>query len=98
MLPRLTRPTDRGPDRTGPARVERRGHPLARPGGGGKERSLKGRTSDPRDRRPAPEGARPVHTPPGPLKVPKVRPVHRLDRDTSGLMVFALSARKEQAL
>jgi 23S rRNA pseudouridine1911/1915/1917 synthase len=28
----------------------------------------------------------------------RVRPVHRLDRDTSGLMIFALSARAEQAL
>jgi 23S rRNA pseudouridine1911/1915/1917 synthase len=27
-----------------------------------------------------------------------VRPVHRLDRDTSGLMIFALSSRAEQAL
>jgi 23S rRNA pseudouridine1911/1915/1917 synthase len=28
----------------------------------------------------------------------RVRPVHRLDRDTSGLMIFALSARAEQTL
>jgi 23S rRNA pseudouridine1911/1915/1917 synthase len=29
---------------------------------------------------------------------PRVRPVHRLDRDTSGLMLFALSLMAEQAL
>ncbi len=29
---------------------------------------------------------------------PRVRAVHRLDRDTSGLMIFALSTRAEQAL
>src|SRR3954470_20688523 len=29
---------------------------------------------------------------------PRVRPVHRLDRDTSGLMIFALSPQAEQAL
>jgi len=32
------------------------------------------------------------------LEPQKVRPVHRLDRDTSGLMLFALSARAESAL
>ena len=31
-------------------------------------------------------------------RLPDVRPVHRLDRDTSGLMVFALSPRAETAL
>lgn len=31
-------------------------------------------------------------------QVPRVRAVHRLDRDTSGLMIFALSPRAEQAL
>jgi 23S rRNA pseudouridine1911/1915/1917 synthase len=31
-------------------------------------------------------------------EIPKVRPVHRLDRDTSGLMLFALSTRAEPAL
>ena len=44
-----------------------------------------------------PRGARP-----GPkrrsARVPRVRPVHRLDRDTSGLMLFALSPQAEQAL
>ncbi|HEX8911540.1 MAG TPA: RluA family pseudouridine synthase [Humisphaera sp.] len=30
--------------------------------------------------------------------VPTLRPVHRLDRDTSGLMMFALTARAEQKL
>jgi 23S rRNA pseudouridine1911/1915/1917 synthase len=34
----------------------------------------------------------------GPVKGPRIRPVHRLDRDTSGLMIFALSAPAEQAL
>lgn len=33
-----------------------------------------------------------------PPRMPRVRPVHRLDRDTSGLMVFALSPQAEQAL
>lgn len=36
--------------------------------------------------------------PPPPARVPQVRPVHRLDRDTSGLMLFALSPQAEQAL
>lgn len=36
--------------------------------------------------------------PTGPIDVPKVRAVHRLDRDTSGLMIFALSTRAEPAL
>lgn len=36
--------------------------------------------------------------PPRPNKPPRVRAVHRLDRDTSGLMVFALSPQAEQAL
>jgi len=40
-------------------------------------------------------GARP---PPGRQGAPRVRPVHRLDRDTSGLMIFALSADAEAAL
>jgi 23S rRNA pseudouridine1911/1915/1917 synthase len=31
-------------------------------------------------------------------RAPQVRPVHRLDRDTSGLMLFALSPAAEQAL
>ena len=34
----------------------------------------------------------------GEVEKPKVRPVHRLDRDTSGLMVFALSAEAERDL
>lgn len=34
----------------------------------------------------------------GPQSPPRVRPVHRLDRDTSGLMVFALSPAAEQKL
>ncbi|HLL88298.1 MAG TPA: RluA family pseudouridine synthase [Tepidisphaeraceae bacterium] len=33
-----------------------------------------------------------------PPRVARVRAVHRLDRDTSGLMIFALSPRAEQAL
>ena len=44
------------------------------------------------DRRP--EARR---TPPKP-KLPRVRAVHRLDRDTSGLMVFARTPQAEQAL
>ena len=37
-------------------------------------------------------------TPPSGVGLPRVRAVHRLDRDTSGLMLFALSPRAEQAL
>ena len=49
--------------------------------------------------RPVPgKAARHSAPPPAPVKVPRVRPVHRLDRDTSGLMVFALSPQAEQAL
>ena len=33
-----------------------------------------------------------------PPKGPKIRPVHRLDRDTSGLMIFAISSAAEQTL
>jgi 23S rRNA pseudouridine1911/1915/1917 synthase len=33
-----------------------------------------------------------------PPKGPSVRPVHRLDRDTSGLMIFALTPRAQEAL
>ena len=45
-------------------------------------------------------GGRPAVPPFGPsgIGLPKVRAVHRLDRDTSGLMLFALSPRAEQAL
>lgn len=42
-------------------------------------------------------GRRPA-APPATVGLPKVRAVHRLDRDTSGLMLFALSPRAEQAL
>jgi len=41
-------------------------------------------------------GGKPASRPPA--GVPKVRAVHRLDRDTSGLMLFALSPRGEAAL
>ncbi|CAA9382823.1 MAG: Ribosomal large subunit pseudouridine synthase D [uncultured Phycisphaerae bacterium] len=67
-------------------------------GGGGANRS---RDAD-RDRAGPPgilrrTGGRP--TPPSPgVGLPRVRAVHRLDRDTSGLMLFALSPRAEQAL
>lgn len=44
------------------------------------------------NRRPEPR-----RTPPKP-KLPRVRAVHRLDRDTSGLMVFARTPQAEQAL
>jgi 23S rRNA pseudouridine1911/1915/1917 synthase len=43
-------------------------------------------------------GGRPPPPASGRAAVPKVRPVHRLDRDTSGLMLFALSPRAEVAL
>lgn len=106
MLPGLMRAPGRGDESNGTARVERRGHPL-------KGHPLKGRSDHGRHRpldrrqsrsapgsapRQVPDGNRSGHVPPGPLKAPKVRPVHRLDRDTSGLMVFALSPRAEQAL
>lgn len=42
-------------------------------------------------------GGKPIK-PAGRPAVPTVRAVHRLDRDTSGLMLFALSPRAEQAL
>ncbi len=48
-----------------------------------------------RGRRPQRRGA---PLPPQKLRIPRVRAVHRLDRDTSGLMVFALSPQAEQAL
>jgi 23S rRNA pseudouridine1911/1915/1917 synthase len=35
---------------------------------------------------------------PGQVRVPRVRAVHRLDRDTSGVMLFALSADAERCL
>ena len=38
------------------------------------------------------------HGPPHDARPAQVRPVHRLDRDTSGLMIFALSPHAEQAL
>jgi 23S rRNA pseudouridine1911/1915/1917 synthase len=41
---------------------------------------------------------RPDNLPPVHRRPPQVRPVHRLDRDTSGLMVFALSPEAEQSL
>jgi 23S rRNA pseudouridine1911/1915/1917 synthase len=43
-------------------------------------------------------GVRPAKGPPPHARLPQVRPVHRLDRDTSGLMLFALSPQAEQAL
>ena len=45
-----------------------------------------------------PPDARAKRSPPPHLRAPQVRPVHRLDRDTSGLMIFALSPQAEQAL
>jgi len=51
---------------------------------------LASRTAPP-IRKPTPRG-------PHPARPPQVRPVHRLDRDTSGLMVFALSPGAEHAL
>lgn len=50
---------------------------------------------DPRRRGPQPRRFAP---PPYRMKIPRVRAVHRLDRDTSGLMVFALTPQAEQAL
>jgi 23S rRNA pseudouridine1911/1915/1917 synthase len=51
-------------------------------------------------RRPGGRRTGPAPSPPASrnVPVPKVRPVHRLDRDTSGLMIFALSPPAEQAL
>jgi 23S rRNA pseudouridine1911/1915/1917 synthase len=62
-----------------------RGHPLEK---------------DRRRSRPAPSSRKgaPPPVPPKSVKLPRVRPVHRLDRDTSGLMLFALSPRAESAL
>ena len=40
----------------------------------------------------------PLNVPTAPVRTPKVRAVHRLDRDTSGLMVFALSQDAEETL
>lgn len=53
------------------------------------------RGPSPRDR-----SARPKPAPPQRFatRLPRVRPVHRLDRDTSGLMVFALTPTAEQSL
>jgi 23S rRNA pseudouridine1911/1915/1917 synthase len=77
---------DRGPAAAGaPFGVLRRtgGRAVAPPGPGtGPHRS--DRRRDPRN--------------PGPPPVPTVRPVHRLDRDTSGLMLFALSPEAERSL
>lgn len=53
-----------------------------------------------REQRPPPRG-RKEHRRPGArdsLKLPQVRAVHRLDRDTSGLMVFARTPQAEAAL
>lgn len=47
---------------------------------------------------PAADIRPPTSNSPKPSKPPEVRPVHRLDRDTSGLMLFALSAQAEQVL
>ena len=77
-----------------------RGHPLMRggppPRQGKPRHKPKGRRHSP----PPPQPPRSDRTAPvlPPAKLPKVRPVHRLDRDTSGLMLFALSPRAEQAL
>jgi 23S rRNA pseudouridine1911/1915/1917 synthase len=53
-----------------------------------------------RDARAKPPRNQPRPAPPQKFRprLPTVRPVHRLDRDTSGLMLFALSAMAEQAL
>ncbi len=51
-------------------------------------RGMRRRGSQPRRSSPPPHMIRP----------PRVRAVHRLDRDTSGLMVFALTPQAEQAL
>ena len=63
-----------------------------------RDRAGKGSATGPRKRvapggRPIVGGRPNVGPPP-----PKVRPVHRLDRDTSGLMLFALSPEAERAL
>jgi 23S rRNA pseudouridine1911/1915/1917 synthase len=52
----------------------------------------------PLPRRLPPKPGRSAHRPPAHSRPPQVRPVHRLDRDTSGLMIFALSPQAEQAL
>jgi 23S rRNA pseudouridine1911/1915/1917 synthase len=56
-------------------------------------------TNPTRERRPArkPARSRGRRTEPAP-RLPRVRAVHRLDRDTSGLMVFARTPSAEQAL
>ena len=59
----------------------------SRKGRGGPEGDDRRRGRDDRAKRQAP-----------PLRVPRLRPVHRLDRDTSGLMVFARTVPAERAL
>ena len=66
----------------GPRQQRGAKHPLAR------------RTGPP----PPPRGGAEHRGGPMTFRPPQVRPVHRLDRDTSGLLVFALSAAAEQAL
>lgn len=51
-----------------------------------------GRALKMKPNRPMHQGSQPA------MKVPRVRAVHRLDRDTSGLMIFALSPAAEQSL
>ena len=47
-------------------------------------------------RRPGPRSRRDAHQ--LPLNLPRVRPVHRIDRDTSGVMVFARTVAAERQL
>jgi 23S rRNA pseudouridine1911/1915/1917 synthase len=79
-----------------------RSHPLMRggppPKGGKPRQESKGRRHTPAPPPLRQSGRGAPFQPPTSAKLPKVRPVHRLDRDTSGLMLFALSPRAEQAL
>lgn len=68
-------------------------HPLF---GGKGGRPMKPEPSSQQERKSSPESRKTFQGFPG--KVPEIRPVHRLDRDTSGLMLFALSPQAEQAL
>src|SRR5206468_4364249 len=93
--PRGGRPPPPGPQGRGPATR----HPLFRGGDPRPGRADATRRGGKRGS-PAPGQAK-GSVPPDrlpPLKIPRVRPVHRLDRDTSGLMIFALSPRAEEAL
>lgn len=74
--------TAQAPSARAPQRPRGAKHPLARRAGNAPPPHRGGK------RPAAPPFSRP----------PQVRPVHRLDRDTSGLMVFALSSAAEQAL